>query len=199
MGSVLSDPYLVEDYIVYDNATSDKKSKYSYSNVSSLTFNSDHYEVVTTTTNSSSNYYAPIYIADMADLPGNYEISLDYKLITNGARQGGFNISDAHITTYSNTNELLVGGSDARTGAYYRINGSATHYNNQTALPRNTYVSLYLKVEGTTATFSVKNGDTVLYSNTQTLSNISNWKKFNIIFGGVAQTGHFKNLKIKQL
>lgn len=199
VGSVLSDPYLVEDCIIYDNATGDKKSKYSYSNVSSLTFNSDHYEVVTTTTNSSSNYYAPIYIADMADLPGNYEISLDYKLTTTSARQGGFNISDAHITTYSGTNELLVGGSDARTGAYYRVNGSVTHYNNQTALPRNTYVSLYLKVEGTTATFSVKNGDTVLYSNTQTLSNISNWKKFNIIFGGVAQTGHFKNLKIKQL
>ena len=197
--SSLIQTYSIQDCWVYDDASSDKKSKYGYSNVSSLTHNSDHYEAVTTTTNGSTNYYAPIYVTDMADLPSEYEISLDYKITTTGDHQGGFNISDNHITTYSGTNELLVGGSTARTGAYYRVNGSVTHYNNQTGLPRNTWITLYLKVQGTSATFTVKNGSTTLYSNTQTLSAISNWKKFNIVFGGVAQTGHFKNLKIKPL
>lgn len=195
----VSEIYVIEDCWVYDDASSDKKSKYGYSNVSSLTHNTDHYEAVTTTDNGSTKYYAPIYVTDMADLPSEYEISLDYKITTTGDHQGGFNISDNHITTYSDTNELLVGGSPARTGAYYRVNGSVTHYNSNTALPRNTWISIYLKVQGTSATFTVKNGSTTLYSNTQTLSAISNWKKFNIIFGGVAQTGHFKNLKVKPL
>ena len=198
--SSLIQTYSIQDCWVYDDASSDKKSKYGYSNVSSLTHNSDHYEAVTTTDNGSTKYYAPIYVTDMADLPSDYEISLDWKIPSmSTGYQGGFNISDNHITTYSGTNELLIGGSNARTGGYYRVNGNVTHYNSNTALPTNTWLSLYLKVQGTSATFSVKNGSTTLYSNTQTLSNISSWKKFNIIFGGVAQTGHFKNLKIKPL
>lgn len=200
VGSLVSEIYSISDRIVYDDASSDKSSKYSYLNVSSLQFVSDHYEAVTTTTDSATNYYAPIYVTDMADLPSDYEISLDWKIPSmSTGYQGGFNISDAHITTYSGTNELLIGGSNARTGGYYRVNGNVTHYNSNTTLPTNTWLTLYLKVEGTSATFSVKNGSTTLYSNTQTLSAISNWKKFNIIFGGVAQTGHFKNLSIKPL
>ena len=200
VGSVLSDPYLVEDCIRYDDATTDKTSNYSSVNLNSLTFSTDHYEAYRSLgTSPSSTFYSPIFIDD--NLPSNFEISVMYKASTNMNReQTELIISSTHPTTNSGTTELGIIVSDARRGLFHRVNGSATWYTESSTLSNNTWYTFYLKVEGTSVTAKIlDDSDNTIYTSTQTISAIQNYKKWSMINGGNSRTLSFKNLKIKQL
>ena len=199
VGSVLSDPYTVEDCIRYDGATTDKTSNYSSNNLNSLTFSTDHYEAYRSLGASPSRtYYSPIYIDET--LPTDFEMSVMYKASNINREQTEFIISSTHPTTNSGATELGIIVSDARRGLFYRLNGSLTWYTEANTLSNNTWYTFYLKVEGTTVTGKIldENNNTV-YTSTQTISNAQNYKKWSIINGAYSRTLSFKNLKIKQL
>ena len=200
VGSVLSDLHLVEDCIRYDNATTDKTSNYSSVNLNSLSFVSDHYEAYRSLgTSPASTYYSPVYIDET--LPTNFEISVMYKASTNMNReQTELIISSTHPTTNSGTTELGIIVSDARRGLFHRVNGSATWYTESSTLSNNTWYTFYLKVEGTSVTAKIlDDSDNTIYTSTQTISAIQNYKKWSMINGANSRTLSFKNLKIKQL
>ena len=196
---ITSNSVSIEDCIRYDNATSDKTSNYSKTNLNSLTFSTDHYEAYRSLgTSPSSTYYSPIYADDT--LPSNFEMSVMYKASNMNREQTEFIISSTHPTTNSGATELGVIVSDARRGLFYRLNGSLTWYTEANTLSNNTWYTFYLKVEGTTVTGKIldENNNTV-YTSTQTISAVQNYKKWSIINGANSRTLHWKELKIKTL
>ena len=199
VGSVLSDPYLVEDCIRYDNATIDKTSNYSSSNLNSLTFSSDHYEAYRSIgTSPSSTFYSPIYADDT--LPSDFELSVMYNSSKMNTEQIEFIIAPNHPTTYSGATELGLLISNVRRGLFHRQSGSATWYTESSTLSNNVWYTFYLKVEGTSVTAKIlDSNDDIVYNSTQTISQLQNYKKWSIINGGTSRTLSFKNLKIKQL
>ena len=197
---ITSNSVSIEDCIRYDGATSDKTSNYSTTNLNSLTFSTDHYEAYRSLgTSPSSTYYSPIYVDDT--LPSNFEMSVMYKASTNmNKEQTEFIISSTHPTTYSGATELGIVVSDSRRGLFHRVSGSATWYTESSTLSNNTWYTFYLKVEGTTVTAKIlDSSDNTVYTSTQTISAVQNYKKWSIINGGNSRTLHWKELKIKTL
>ena len=199
----LTKTYEVEDCYFYDDATTDNTSKYTTSAISSFTQDTDHYIATKTMASASAtNYYAHLYPTDIADLPSDYEFSIDLKVNSKGSDfQSGLQVSDSHITTYQYMNELsnLLRQSDL--GIFYRVNGTLTRHTGNHILSTSVWYRLTFKVEGTSVNAVVTNLDSssVVFSETKTLSNVTGWHKSQLAFGGQTQTLHFKNLKVKPL
>lgn len=196
---ITSNSVSIEDCIRYDNATTDKTSNYSKTNLNSLTFSTDHYEAYRSLgTSPSSTFYSPIYIDET--LPTDFEMSVMYKASNINREQTEFIISSTHPTTYSGATELGIVVTDSRRGLFHRQSGSATWYTEGSTLSNNTWYTFYLKVEGTSVTAKIlDSSDNTVYTSTQTISNAQNYKKWSIINGGNSRTLHWKELKIKTL
>ena len=197
-----SDEIQIEDDLFYDNGKSDKTSQYSYVNLNSLTWDTDHYVVVRTLGTYSSNYYSPIHVSTVEELSTNYELSCDIKFLDiQGELQTGIEIASNHPQTYINGNECILFQGLSKKGLLLKVNGNNTDYRTNGNLSANKYYKFIIQVNGINVTANIIDitDDSTVYTTTQTISQLSTWKKWNIIVGGIAQTIHFKNLKIKEL
>ena len=196
---ITSNTVSIEDCIRYDNATSDKTSNYSRRNLNTFTFNSEHYEAYRSVgTSLTSTFYSPIYADDT--LPSDFEMSVMYKASNMNSELIEFIIASTHPTTYNGATELGLVVTDARRGLFHRVSGSATWYTESSTLSNDAWYTFYLKVEGTTVTGTIlDSNDDIVYTSTQTISAVQNYKKWSIINGGNSRTLFFKNLKIKPL
>ena len=194
---VLQETYEVTDYIRYDDASTDKSSDYSYDNLNSFTYVTDHYEANRTLGTAVSTYYSPIYVDDT--LPTDFEISVDIRITT--LRQIGISIASNHPQTYQGTTEYGILITDRRETIFSRLNGSGTFKNdNNLNLSANTYYTFKVKVEGTTLTGTITDSNNVVkYSNSMEVSFAQSHKKWNIIVAENVNTLSFKNLRIKAL
>lgn len=198
-GSSLQETYEIEDYIIYDNATTDKTSNYQYNNLNSHTFSTDKYIAQRTTGSSpASTYYSPIYPSDT--LPTNYEVSVDILTpIKETDKQFGLCISDEYTQTYTSANQCFLYANINRTALGYRVNGSLTNYGESSSYNANTWYTFKITVNGTSVSSQILNGDAVVQSWNGRLFNIQSWKKIMIITGGEANNIYWKNLQIKAL
>ena len=196
MDSIISSEIYVEDCIRYDDATSDKTSNYSTSGISSFTHSTDHYEAVRSST---SQFYSPIYADDT--LPSKYEISVEVNGTFNvNSHQDMLTVGPNHPTTYSGTSEVGIVSTGARIGLFKRLNGSGTFYTTSSNLSPNNWYKFILKVDGTSVTAKILNSQgTELHNATQTISEVVNYSKWNLICGDTTYTLKWKNLKIKPL
>lgn len=200
-GTIQSETYTIEDCLIYDTCGTDKTSDYSNSYLTGLTFDTDHYIASRNSSTSSTGYYSPIYI-DGVTLPTNFEASIDLKLTskTGSDWQYGICASDIYTTTYSGTNQCFNYHNYNRCALGYRVNGSLTNYGQVSSVSIDTWYKFIIKVEGTSVTSKIlKTDDTVVYTTTQTLSNIQSWKKVMLIIGGGATGMQMKNYKVKPL
>lgn len=196
---VSSESFLIEDIYKYDGATSDNTSKYSTLNMNSFTHTEDCYTAIRTLNSSgSTNYYSVVYLTDFT-LPNNYEISVDF-YSTNYGHQNMLNILSEPVTTYSGTNEFGIVCTDVRYGLFNRISGTGTWYTTSGQLTNESWYNFKIIVNGTSVTATITDAnDNVIYDNTQTISNASNFHKFTLVNGYKAHTIKFKNLKVKEL
>ena len=195
----LQETYSIEDCIRYDDASTDMTSNYSYDNLSSLTFSTDHYEAYRSIgASDTSKYYSPIYADDT--LPSDFEMTVMCKSNIMNEDQQGFTIASNHPQTYSGATELGIIWNSGRRGLFHRVNGSSTWYTDSGNLSNNTWYKFILKVDGTSVTATIKDSsDNTVYTSTQTISSAQSYKKWNLTVGGYSKTLSFKDLKIKPL
>lgn len=194
----LQETYEVTDYIRYDDASTDKSSEYSYSNLNSFTYVTDHYEANRTLGTAESTYYSPIYVDET--LPSDFEISIQFKSDSNYSDQVMLTVGTNHPITYSGTTECGILSTSQRKGLFVRNNGTGTFHTTNTGVAKDNWWTYYLKVESTSVTAKIiDSSNNEVYSQTQTISNIQSMKKWNFIVGAHSQTVQWKNLKIKAL
>lgn len=183
----------------FDDASSDKSSSYSSANLNSFTHSIDHYEAIRTqTSGDTSKYYSPIYIDET--LPSDFEMSIDILCSSVNDGQTMITCSSSHPTTYSGASECGVLSTGVRYGLFKRVNGTFTGYATSGMLSDNTWYKFIVKKQGVSVTGKILNsGGTELHSSTQTISEVSNYTKWNIVCGNGANTIKWKNLKIKPL
>lgn len=200
-GSLLQETYDVIDYVSYDDATTDKTSKYIIANLNSHTFSTDHYVAERTlSASASATYYSLVH--ETYNLPTDFEASVDL-LVTNKStsdHQFGLCISPDYPETYSGTNQCFLYSNRNRFALGYRINGSLSNYGAYNSdFSTNTWYTFYIKVQGTTVTTTIKQGSNTIQSYTGTHSNIQSWKKLMLVIGGNSNNMYWKNLKVKAL
>ena len=200
-GSLLQETYDVIDYVSYDDATTDKSSKYIIANLNSHTFSTDHYVAERTlSASASATYYSLVH--ETYNLPTDFEASVDL-LVTDKStsdHQFGLCISPDYPETYSGTNQCFLYSNRNRFALGYRINGSLSNYGTYNSdFSTNTWYTFYIKVQGTTVTTTIKQGSNTIQSYTGTHSNIQSWKKLMLVIGGNSNNMYWKNLKIKAL
>ena len=192
----VSDDITIEDCIKYDDATIDKSSSYSCKNLENK-FKTDRYRAIRMVGNNQVQYYSLIY--QNFSLPTNYEISIDILPPTGSNKESGLCIADDYVTTYINANQCFLYTSNNRIALGYRVNGNLTNYGATSQFNTDIWYTFTIKVEGTTVTSKVLNGNTVIHSWTGTLNNIQSWKKAMIVTGGDPNEMQWRNLKIKPL
>jgi len=134
-------------------------------------------------------------------LPTNFEATVDIKLSSKSGAdwQYGLCVSDTYTTTYTGTNQCFNYHNYNRCALGCRVNGSLSNYGAVNSVGTEEWYTFSIKVEGTSVTSKMMNGSTVVYTTTQTLSNIQSWKKIMLIIGGTATQIQMKNYKVKPL
>ncbi len=193
----LEETYEITDYIRYDDGSTDKSSNYSYDNLNSFAYVTDHYEANRTLGTAVSTFYSPIYVDDT--LPADFEISVD--ISCSNIVQYGISIASNHPQTYQNTTEFGILANARRETIFSRLNGSGTFKNDYNYnLSTNDYYTFKIKVEGTTLTGTITDSNNVVkYTNSMEVSYAQSHKKWSIIVGENENTVSFKNLRIKAL
>ena len=194
----VSETYVIEDCLFYDSATSDKTSKYSTLNADSFTHTTDCYSLVRALGESSaSKYYTPVYLTDFT-LPSDYEISVD--ISTDTISQEMLNIVSSPVQTYQGVSEFGVLSTAVRYGLFKRVSGTGTFYTTNGSLNANEFYTFKVRVNGTSVTGTITDSNGVQkHTNTQSISQASDFHKFTIVNGGKAHTVKFKNVKVKPL
>ena len=169
------------DYYMYDDATSDKSSKFILNNMS-ITHNVDHYEATT------SNGNATLILADYT---GDFEAELDMQSSTTGMGYGLF--------THLNSHYDALYSKQWGTGIMiYQSNSSGSESNKRTInhnISNNWYHIKVTKQNGTVTFVFSLNGNTI-YTYTQSFTDNS---MLGLINNYNNVTFSFKNIIIKTL
>ena len=127
------------------------------------------------------------------------EVELDIKQTANLNGQWGVSFTDSHGKS---------------TSTKYATCGAFTGNNNQKgiicnspwgsqrtdgALSTGTWYHFKITVDGTSVSFKLTQGDTVIFNNSLTVSFMSDLTYLNIHQGQASNTVHFKNFKVKPL
>lgn len=193
----LSDETQIMDYIVYDDATSNKSSNYDLTNIS-LSFDNDHYVSVSSTTSSgNNNYMGFIEPKNMEALP-NFSIECDIKCVSETGQNGLIDI-DNIVTVSGNQKavELISAFNSNQKGIVFRPWDGSNRVN--TALSKNIWYTFKLQIIGTSVTGVISQNGVNVYSKTATYANASELQHICIYQADVASTIHWKNLKIQKL
>ena len=195
---VLQEIFVLEDCRFFDNASTDRSSDYTNTNISSVTHSDGAYTVVSSASSSTSTYYAMVTPTGVS-MPSNFEASVDMYFTTDP------NSNLAHVLIATNS---LTSNSNSLNSAelgHYRVNkgfitrpwdDSLARRTNGT-LSDNTWYKFIIQYNNGVFTGIIKQGDTTVFSDSISMS-----KTFNYV-GACENAGHntykFKNLKIKAL
>ncbi|MBR3213321.1 MAG: hypothetical protein IKF79_02280 [Methanosphaera sp.] len=194
-----SEIYAIEDAIFYDNATSNKVSNYNTVN-NTLTYDTDHYQSVSSSSTSLSNYFA--FTNPKADLrlPRNVEVEIDIMQTQTLNCQWGISFTNGQGKT-SSTYYATCGSFDSNTtGKGIICNAPWGSLRTQGQLSLNTWYHFKVTVTGTVVSFKITDSnDNVLFNDNLTISFMSSLTYLNVHQGQASNTVQFKNLKIKAL
>lgn len=197
---MISTEIFVEDTIKIDDASIDKSNKYSTENAS-IIHDTDSYMIKKLIGSSSgANYGSHVYITDLNELQGNYEISIDLKftnsefvgiLLLNSFETNSNNMEQIELFNYSNN----------KCGFVTRHNNQFNSYRGSNQLSTGIWYNFTLKVENTNVTGIITRltDDTILYNSTYSFSWVQDYKKMSVGMLSSITTAYFKNLKIKLL
>ena len=193
-----SETYAVQDCLLYDDATSNKVSNYDTFNTT-LTYDTDHYQAVSSNSSATSNYFAFTSHKTDFQLPRNLEIEVDIKQTNNLNGQWGISFTNSHGVSTSTKYATCGGFAGTSNQKGIICNSPWGSQRTSGALSLDTWYHFKITVNGTTVTFKLMNGDTVLFNDSLTVSFMSELTHLNVHQGQSANTVHFKNLKIKPL
>lgn len=193
-----SETYEVQDLIFYDSATSDKSSEYNTRLVSSITHNTNYYQVVTSSTSSLSNYMSTVLVKDLVNIPQHFKVVCDINLPNLQTTSGTDEIGLGIFTTngQSNNEEMIdLMSNQLQKGLIARNPWGDNRVNGK--LSDDVWYTFELEYDGSVATGTIYNGNSTIWTGT-----LSSTKTINYI--GLCELGKnsgykFKNLKIKPL
>ncbi len=192
-----SDETQIMDYIVYDDATSNKSSNYDLTNIS-LSFDNDHYISVSSTTSSGNNNYMGFIEPKNMEALSDFSIECDIKCVS-GTGQNGLIDIDNIVTVSGNQKavELISAFNSNDKGIVFRPWDVSNRV--KTALSKNIWYTFKLQIIGTSVTGVISQNGVNVYSKTATYTNASELQHICIYQADVASTIHWKNLKIQKL
>ena len=195
--TLVSKTYIIEDCIDYDNATSDKSSKYG-SNISlrnngtaTLSYDANQYYKITIS--SDGEGFIPINSLTGLD---DFVVEFDTQINYNEGFGSGFSIYA------SNSNWASVYQHQESLTHSKQVNGTFTYGSESVNNPSNTWLHYKITVTNNAVNIKLYNGDTLLKEYSETYSHIAFGNNIKYGFSTVWRRGRicpFKNLKIKPL
>ena len=195
---VLQETYEVQDCLWYDNATTDRTSDYGKVQ-STLTHSTDHYQSVASCTSATSTYFTFVYPNTNFNLPRNIEVELDIRQTANFNGQWGVSFTDGHGTSTSTKYATCGGFSGTSNQKGIICNSPWGSQRTNGALTLSNWYHFKITVNGTTVSFKLTDGDTVVFDDSLTVSFMSSLTYLNVHQGQANNTIEFKNLKVKAL
>ena len=179
-GSFSSEIY-VEDCYLYDDASSNKSSKFIVNDMT-LTHNTDHYEATTSVANGTVTLFENV---------DNYIATFDMKSSETGLGFGVFNST----SNYYNAFYCKMWGT---TTQVYTSNASGTESNKKTVnhSRQNDWYNMTVTREGNSVTITTKRNGSQIFTYTQSISTGLN---LGMIEAYANRTFSFKNIKVKAL
>ena len=194
----LQEIFVVEDCRYYDSATSDKTSNYNTRLISSITHSTDYYQVNTSATSSTSSYLSTVLIKDLSNIPSHFIVSCELNLpnltTTSGTDEIGLGIFNTNGQT-NNESMIDLMSNQAQRGLIARNSWADNRVSGK--LSENVWYTMELEYNGSTATGTIKQGTTNVWTGT-----LSSSKTINYI--GLCELGKnsgfkFRKLKVKAL
>ena len=196
-GMLVSETYIIQDMFKYDDATSDKSNKFSFisnPNSSSISHQTDYYQVNYTKTAESN----PVKI-NLAEFvcEDDFEASIDVYYTASSDKQFTWKISGNSNFTYDNMSEI---GTWTKSRIFRTFVGTQSHSTNPSGqLPQSTWLTFKFKKQNGNILLQAYNGSTLIneYSSVE-------WEQSTPIIMGLQISEYiitlrFKNLKIKAL
>jgi len=191
---VLQETYELQDYKIYDTGATDKTSTYNSYGLT-LTHDTDHYTISKGTT---GDYLAYVF-KNSISLGSNFEIYCDMK--RNSGTNFGIVLTDTVSSGVLNDIDRVQLFGFASAKGYYVADKNVA-VDNQTvsnALPIDTWLTFYLRVENGNVTAKILQGTTEVYSATTTINNITHYPYVSVSIGGNNVNADWKNLKVYSL
>ncbi|WP_296885160.1 hypothetical protein [uncultured Methanobrevibacter sp.] len=208
----LQETYELEDYHLYDDATTDKSSNYSPNRLNggvtgALTYDNTNqaYNIKINEGKTASASNAGYFLVNLPVTSNNCLFSAKIK---GSALEGDFSTADFGLAKWNTSNNLAgmhyVRG-EATTKRYSESNSSGnTHKINQNSNPtitRDTWYMFSLEINGTSMIFKLydSTGETQLYTHTATCSTNILDGNLSIVCGWGKQQLFVKDIKVKAL
>ena len=174
--SLLQETYEVQDCNFYDDASSDKTSSYSTRFVSSITHNTDYYQVATTSTQSTSSYMSTTLINNLSNIPSHFEVSVEmmFPNITSSSGTHEIGLGIFNTNGQSNAESMIdLMSNQAQKGLIARTPWNDNRVTGK--LSQDIWYTLKLEYDGSVATGTILDGSSVVWTGTLSSSKTINY------------------------